>query len=163
MEDWTEEDRASVLEQVNRVIAEHGVIVQPFTESIFDCQTCYAPAVMVYPDGAMYDSCFTVASVLRMRGLVSEEQAREAMYMGNVHQTDGFYMDVERKRALMKAHIDCPIMHGDIDVAVDRMVQGVGTVQRPHFRVMEVKNRNVPAAAARPRGALAWLRSVWPA
>lgn len=159
-EDWTEADRAQVAAQANAVIAEHGVTIQPFTESIFDCTTCYAPSVMVYPNGDIYDACYTVSSVLRYQDLVTEEASRAVMYMGNVHTDDGFYTDVEKKRAFIKPHINCPLIHEDIDIAVARLLQGADTVERPQFRVMDMRSQDPGRRRRGLEHVQHWLRAM---
>jgi sulfatase maturation enzyme AslB (radical SAM superfamily) len=158
-ENWTDQDRAEVVKQANAVTARYGVIVQPFTESIFDCVTCYAPSIMIYPNGDIYDSCYTVASVLRHQGLITEEDC-QVMYMGNVHAVDGFYVDLEKKRELIRPLIYCPVVHDDIFVAMDRLQEGTSTEHQPRFRVMEVLGGKAPPQRRLPEGLLGWLQAV---
>lgn len=135
-EDWTEEDRSELVKQANAVISKYGIVIQPFTESIFDCKTCYSPGIMIYPNGDIYDSCYTTASVLRDRGLISEEEC-QVMYMGNVDSFNGFYLDIEKKRQIIRQHMDCYLIHEDIYVAIKRLQEGMN-IDQPSFRVMEM-------------------------
>jgi sulfatase maturation enzyme AslB (radical SAM superfamily) len=136
-EDWTQEDRDEVVKQANRVSRETGVIIQPFTESIFDCTTCYAPSIMIYPNGDIYDSCYTVASVLRHQGIISEKQS-QILKIGNVHSFEGFYIDIEEKRKLITTNINCNIIHNDIFIANEKLLDGVLHDKYTTFRVMEM-------------------------
>jgi sulfatase maturation enzyme AslB (radical SAM superfamily) len=135
-EDWTEDERSEVVRQTNKFIRETGITVQPFSECIFDCTTCYAPSIMVYPNGDIYDSCYCMASCLRDRGIITEADC-QVFYMGNVNSVDGLWVDIEKKKELMRRHMDCCLVHDDIYAAVDRLEDGVGR-KRPYYRVMDV-------------------------
>jgi sulfatase maturation enzyme AslB (radical SAM superfamily) len=136
-EDWTQEDRDEVVKLANRVARETGVIIQPFTESIFDCTTCYAPSIMIYPNGDIYDSCYTVASVLRYQGIISEDQS-QILKIGNVNSFEGFFIDIEEKRKLITPNINCNLVHNDIFIANEKLLEGVLHNEYPTFRVMEI-------------------------
>ncbi len=136
LEDWDEADRAEVVSQVNSFIRATGITVQPFSECIFDCTTCVAPSIMIYPNGDIYDSCYCMASTLRDRGKITEEECR-VMYMGNVNSVDGLYIDIEKKQALMRKHMDCRLVHDDIYVANSLLYKDTG-VPLPYFRVMDL-------------------------
>jgi sulfatase maturation enzyme AslB (radical SAM superfamily) len=136
LEDWDEADRAQVAKQVNSFIRATGVTVQPLSESIFDCTTCYAPSIMIYPNGDIYDSCYCMASTLRDRGKITEEEC-QVMYMGNVDSVDGLYIDIEKKQALMRKHMDCRLIHDDIYVATETLYKDT-VIAMPYFRVMDL-------------------------
>lgn len=135
-EDWTQDDRNELVKHVNNIVIEYGVMVQPFCESIFDCRTCYAPSVMIYPNGDIYDACFSMMNVLRQKGLVSEDDC-QVLYMGNLADSRGLYLDVEKKRQIIRRHMDCYLVHEDIYTAVNLMQKG-SNMDMPAFRVMEM-------------------------
>jgi sulfatase maturation enzyme AslB (radical SAM superfamily) len=136
-EEWTEEERTEFVKQVNAVIVEHGVIIQPYCESIFDCRTCYAPSIMVYPNGDIYDSCYTMASVLRGKGVITEEDC-QVLYMGNVATVDGLYLDVEKKRQLIRPHMECYLVDEDVHVTWQRLYEGTDIEEPSFFRVTQM-------------------------
>lgn len=141
-EDWTQEDRDEVVFQANKVSRDTGVIIVPFTECLFDCTTCYAPSIMVYPNGDIYDSCYPMASVLRDRGIITEEKA-QLLKIGNVNSFEGFYLDIEAKRKLITPYMKCPIVHPNIFLANQKLLNGVKHDSYPTFRVMEVLDKKL--------------------
>jgi hypothetical protein len=92
---------------------------------------------MIYPNGDIYDSCYCMASTLRDRGKITEDEC-QVLYMGNVDSVHGLYLDVEKKRTLMRTHLDCRLIHDDIYVATKRLYENTG-LAIPHFRVMDLR------------------------
>ena len=139
MEDWTEEDREVLVERAKAVMERYNIIIQPFCESIFDCRNCYTPSVMIYPNGDIYDACYSMACVLRQKGLVTEEECR-VMCMGNLSDVDELSIDLDRKKRIIRRHLDCYLVHEDIYQAIERLRIGDIT-DNPPFRVMEMIRR----------------------
>jgi MoaA/NifB/PqqE/SkfB family radical SAM enzyme len=141
-EDWDDADRTEAARQANRVIRETGVVIQPFTEGIFDCTTCYAPSVMVYPNGDVVDACLCMGSILRDRGLITADEVKNLTY-GNLDTVDRLVADIPAKKLMIRKHMDCHLFHENINSSIELLYDGV-TGERPRFRVMDVLKENAP-------------------
>ncbi len=62
--------------------------------------------MMVYPNGEIFDICYTSSSVLAECGAISETDSR-GMYFGNIKETQELYLDVKQKRELIKTNMRC--------------------------------------------------------
>ncbi len=59
------------------------------------------------------------------------------MYMGNVDSFNGFCLDIEKKRQIIRKHMDCYLVHEDVNTAVSLMQKGTN-MDIPAFRVLEM-------------------------
>jgi MoaA/NifB/PqqE/SkfB family radical SAM enzyme len=135
-EDWNESERQQVAKQANRVIMEYGVTIQPFSECIFDCTSCYAPSVMVYPNGDVVDACYCMASVLRDRGMLNTENL-ESLVLGNLNGIYDLSLDIAQKKHMIRSRMDCHLFHENIYSSLDMLYDGIQQ-EKPYFRVMDV-------------------------
>ena len=134
-EDWDESDRMKVAKQANRVIKETGVTIQPFSECIFNCASCYAPSIMVYPNGDVVDSCYCMASVLRDRGILTS-QDMENLVFGNLGNLKKLSIDITGKKNMIRKHMDCHLFNENIYASINMLYSGIPG-EKPYFRVMD--------------------------
>ena len=77
-----------------------------YPEKISDCNTCSPKNMMVYPNGEIFDLCYTCSSVLTENRSITSEDSR-VMYFGNIEDTKELFLDVEKKKKIIKANMKC--------------------------------------------------------
>ncbi len=108
---WEPVDRLALAHVLAALRKEGGVDLAAFPETTCDCfGRCYPRSMMVYPDGEIYDLCYVSATLLFGRGLISHEDT-QVMHMGNLGTTRELSLDVEKKRSIVRAHMECALAY----------------------------------------------------
>ncbi len=103
---WEEEDRIVLFDILKELKKSQKLNFLLYPEKCCDCATCNPKCMMVYPNGEIFDLCYTCSSVLAENGTISQADAR-VMYFGNIKETQELYFDVEQKRELIKSNMRC--------------------------------------------------------
>ncbi len=103
---WKEEDKIVLFEILKGIKKTKHTNILLYPEKICDCSTCHPKSMMVYPNGEIFDICYTSSSVLTENGTISEADSR-VMYFGNLKETQKLYLDVKKKRELIITNMRC--------------------------------------------------------
>ncbi len=93
-------------------------------------------------EGVTFSPCEVREALLIESSLLEELETRQwggyhFFYMGNVNSIDGLYIDIEKKRQLVRSHMECHLVHEDIYESIKLLHKGTN-MEQPHFRVMDV-------------------------
>ncbi len=103
---WGEEDKTVLFKILKEIKEERNINIFLYPEKSSDCATCSPKNMMVYPNGEIFDLCYTCSSVLVENGAITHDDSG-VMHFGNIKDTQELYLNVEKKRELIETNIKC--------------------------------------------------------
>jgi sulfatase maturation enzyme AslB (radical SAM superfamily) len=78
-------------------------------ENSADCLTCRPKAVLVYPDGSIFDLCMVCIFNLYSKGMLPKEEF-DSVYIGTLADTEYVLLDIDAKKRIIRDRRSCPTM-----------------------------------------------------
>ncbi|MBW1989431.1 MAG: radical SAM protein [Deltaproteobacteria bacterium] len=92
--------------------AHPGIRIYLCPEYAFHCDTCMPGAMLVYPNGEVWDMCTLTTSMLHRTGRISEEQ-RQVTCFGMLDEIEELWLDVAQKIKVVRRRTFCPTLSRD--------------------------------------------------
>jgi sulfatase maturation enzyme AslB (radical SAM superfamily) len=109
-ETFTDDERERLVVSVMAFIRKHAdmnVLFNP--ESACDCTTCRPKAILVYPNGDVFDLCSLCVFHLFLTGRLTREEF-DVFFLGNLSDIRQVCLDLEAKKRVIGENF-CPTVH----------------------------------------------------
>lgn len=110
---WSIQDRLLLADQIRAITSSNDIVIRPMMESTFDCTSCKSSALMVYPNGDIYDACYNFASVLVSKEILSNSEA-ETLYLGNINSDISLNSNVTMIKRNINKKLKCYLLEESI-------------------------------------------------